>query len=168
MTTASPSGEDGITEDTIEDDANARAAYAAIAARAQSHNALQWQTPALALAAEAFLLQIALGPLSTALARLVASALNFMLSLLCIQLMAKHREMQIDDRKTLIKLEKRLGLPVYHSQPGLDRLPRWKQLGSTKLWIIGFLGLGLVALGIFFVTLGRLLWDLLEPCNSTF
>jgi hypothetical protein len=167
MTTASPSGEDAITEDAIEDVGNARAAYAAIAARAQSYNALQWQTPALALAAEAFLLQIALGPLSTALARLVASALNFMLSLLCIQLMAKHREMQIDDRITLTNLEKRLGLPTYHKKPHLGDLPRWKQLRSTNLWIVGFLVLALVALGIFCVTLGRLVWDLLEPCNST-
>ena len=160
MTTASASGEEGITEDTIENVANARAAYAAIAGRAQSYNDLQWQTPNLALVAEAFLLQIALGPQSTSVARLVASALNLMLSLLCIQKMAKHREMQINDRITLRKLEKRLGLPDYHCKPDLDDLPRWQRLRSTRLWIIGFWGLALVALCILVVTSGRFLWDL--------
>jgi hypothetical protein len=75
----------GITrEDAIEDDDTARAAYAVIAARAQGYNHLQWQTPSLALTAEAFVLQIALGHESTPPARLVASTLNLMLSLLCI------------------------------------------------------------------------------------
>jgi hypothetical protein len=166
MATASPSGQDGITAELIDDDHNARAAYSAIATRAQGYNDLQWQTPNLALVAEAFLLQLALGPQSTPLARVVASALNLMLSLLCIQKMTKHREMQIDDRTTLRRLEKRLGLPDYHRKPDLDRLPGWQRLSSTRLWIIGFWGLALVALCIFVVTSGKFLWDLLESCSS--
>lgn len=158
VTKASPSDDDKITTDKIKDVENARAAYSALTTRAQSYNALQWQTPALAVAAEAFLLQIALGPQSTPPARLVASALNFMLSLLCIHLLLKHRQMQVKDRETLIELEKLLGLPTYHSKPRLDDLPRWIQFGSTKLWSIGFAGLGLVAVGIFSVTLSRFPW----------
>jgi hypothetical protein len=160
MTAASPSGEDRITGDKIRGVENARAAYGAIADWAQSHNALQWQTPALALTAEAFLLQIALGPQSTPPAQLVASALNFMLSLLCIQLMWKHRAMQIDDRMELQKLEERLGLPRYHRKPDLDGLKRWQRLlrtSSTRVWSVGFAVLALVALGIFVVTLVRVL-----------
>ena len=165
MTTASPSD-----EDAIKNDHNLRAAYAAIAARAQSHRALRWQTPNLALVAEAFLLAIALGPQSTPMARLVASALNVMISLLCIQLMAKHREFQVRDRIALKELEGRLGLAEYHGKPDLDDLPLWKRLirlSSTKLWIFGFAVLALVAVIILVVTL-KAPGDLLEPCRSTF
>jgi hypothetical protein len=157
MTTASPSGGGGITpEDAIKDDDNARAAYAVIAARAQGHNHLQWQTPSLALAAEAFLLNIALGHDSTAPARLVASALNFALSLLCMHLMWKHRQAQIDDRQILMGLENRLGLHPYHEKPDVSDLPWWKQrllTSTTTIWIGGFGVLAAVALGIFAVTL---------------
>jgi len=128
MTTGSPTGEDSRTSEVpTRDQANARIAYTVIAARAQGHNSLQWQTPSLALAAEAFVLQIALGHESTAPARLVASALNLMLSLLCIQLMVKHRAAQIDDRKKLIELETQLGLDKYHEKPVVDGLPWWER-----------------------------------------
>jgi hypothetical protein len=172
VTTEQPPDEARITsEGQIKDPLDARAAYAAIAARAQGHNQLQWQTPSLALTAEAFLLQIALGHESTAPARLVASALNLVLSLLCIQLMAKHREMQIDDRQILIRLETRLGLPTYHEKPRVDDLSPWKRhlrTSSTTLWMIGFGILSAVALGILIFTVGRLLWDFLDLCDSTF
>jgi len=156
MATPSPSGAEGITpEDAIADDDNARAAYQAIAARALSHNDLQWQTPSLALAAEAFLLNIALGHDSTAPARVVASGLNLVLSVLCMFLMYKHRQAQIDDRQTLKRLEGRLGLPRYHDKPDFDDLGWFKRRlrsSSTNIWIGGFGVLAAVALGILVAT----------------
>jgi ADP-ribose pyrophosphatase YjhB (NUDIX family) len=133
-----------------------RTAYAAVSARALNHNTLVWQTPALALTAEAFLLTIALGPASSPPARLIAAGLNFMLSVLCLQLMAKHRAMAVIDREVMVNLEKALGLPVYHGRPTREQLPGIARWRSGVWWKFGFVVLGLVALGIFVVTLVQL------------
>jgi hypothetical protein len=88
--------------------------------------------------------------------------LNLILSLLCIQLTAKHRAMQIDDREKLKKLEDKLGLPRYYEKPEVEQHGYWQRqlrTSSVPLWMIGFGVLAVVALGIFATTLGRALWD---------
>lgn len=65
--------------------------YELLMLRQLEQNAMVWQTPALALTAEAFLLTIALGGESSRFARLLSSALSVVVAVLAMQLMAKHR-----------------------------------------------------------------------------
>ena len=149
-------GSDRLVKKLIEADdldsteilANRRTIYSALSARALNHNALVWQTPALALAAEAFLLTIALNPLATMLARMVAAGLNLMLSILCLQLMTKHRAMVVFDREAMVAIESSMGMNQYHGRLSPDALSWFARQRSGDWWRGGFLVLALVSVAI--------------------
>lgn len=136
---------------------NLRVAYASLSDEALNHNALVWQTPALALTAEAFLLTIAIGPESSPIARLIASFLNLTLSILCLQLMAKHREMTVGNREDLVALERRLGLVQFHEKPR-RKLPGLAAYRSGRWWMFGFVTLAVLAFGILVSSVAELIW----------
>jgi hypothetical protein len=133
---------------------NLRSAYGVLATRVANHNTLVWQTPALALTAEAFLLTVALNPVYSHSARLVAAGLNLMLSLLCLQLMSKHKEMVKADRNEMVLLEHRLGLASYHAKTDTSTFKLLAKPWSSTLWMSGFVVLAAVAAGIFASVLG--------------
>lgn len=133
---------------------NKRTVYESISNEALNHNSLVWQTPALALTAEAFLLTIALDSGSSVSARLISSGLNFMISILCAQLMSKHRAMVAANRDTLVDLESQLGITaVYHRPLSQRQFRGWAKLRSGWWWQLGFVVLAIVAAGIFVSTL---------------
>lgn len=84
--------------------------YDTIRGRRAGYDLLMWQTPALGMTAQAFLMTIALGPDTKQAARLVANLLAFVVALLSMQLMAKHRYHEGIDARLLVRLETDHGL----------------------------------------------------------
>lgn len=125
--------------------------YASISSQADTHNALMWQTPLLAMTAQAFLLTIGLGAGIAPVARLSAALLSLVVSILSIQLMLKHSAMQHRDSLELEKIERLRGMIVYHVKPEFsgshlkDRLIRRQ---SRNWWLVGMGAFGVVSLGV--------------------
>jgi ADP-ribose pyrophosphatase YjhB (NUDIX family) len=115
---------------------------------------LMWQTPGLALTAQAFLMTLALAPGSSNLARAFASGLNIMMAALCFQLMQKHRAMELSDRKALENIEGIEGMMLVHAS--LELKVWLKRFPSHKPWQVGFVVFGLVSTFIFVTTCARL------------
>lgn len=104
--------------------------YEMLTLRDVEKDALMWQAPSLALTAQAFLLTIALNPQSPAYAVLIASALGFVVAGLSMQLMARHRLLNVLDRAYLHYLESKTGLPHVSSRgyfwpDGEYQVPAW-------------------------------------------
>lgn len=85
--------------------------YEALTARVGHRDALLWQSPALAFAAQAFLLTIALGHDSMPVARMIAASLGMVVTYLSIQLMLKHRMYMTNDQIMMVSLEREMNLP---------------------------------------------------------
>lgn len=146
------------------------AVWQTMAARRSGYDLLMWQTPALGMTAQAFLLTLALGHDSTRWARLISALLSMMLSLMVMQLMAKHRRNEMLESLRLRELEDRFGMAksigflphdgpekrdVTYHQYVHQRLRRttpgpiafWK-MGSYALWMYGLWLFTLVAAAI--------------------
>ena len=93
------------------------ALYQVVAARRLGHDTLLWQVPVMSLTAQAFLLTIALGASSSVAARVVSSLLSLVSLLASMQLMARHRPMELMDARWLEACEKtRYGFAL-HTKP---------------------------------------------------
>lgn len=77
----------------------AEVAYQALLQRSLAEHSEMWQTPSLALAAEAFLLTIALDPQSVRWAAAPAAALATLVAAMSMQLMAVRRFNNNVDRR---------------------------------------------------------------------
>lgn len=134
--------------------------YEALTARVGHRDALLWQSPTLAMTAQAFLLTIALGHESRPIARLIAAFLGVAVAYMSVQLMLKHRMYMWNDQVTKVSLERMMKMPtsaadydkqLAHleqdtSQPPLREPKRKKWLTkfvSVHVWIwgLGFFGL---------------------------
>gem|GEM_PF-6030139 len=125
--------------------------YAAVSAQSDTHNTLLWQTPVLAMTAQAFLLTIGLGNGIAPLARFAAAGLSVVVSLLSIQLMLKHAAMQRRDSILLEEIERRRGMLVYHVKPLFERNSASSWLAAQEShvwWLVGMSAFGLVSLTI--------------------
>lgn len=152
------------------------AAWAVLEQRRSAYDSMVWQTPALGLTAQAFLLTLALGPGTSAVGRCLASLLSIVLSIMVIQLMAKHRRGEVTEALHLERLEAELGLEqllgiaphapldarIAALNRALPRVPRtawpsafWGQ-SSVRLWILGqWVIAGVAALVVALVLLGH-------------
>lgn len=123
------------------------AVWQMVAARRQSYDAMMWQTPALGMTAQAFLLSLALGSDTSDLARIVAATLSVLISFMVVQLLAKHRLNEFLDTLTLEDLESRLNFPQttgFHPHARgrypdenivlADRAGRGTLLGPRRFW----------------------------------
>ncbi|MGP3924768.1 hypothetical protein [Streptomyces sp. 8N616] len=126
--------------------------YQAVAARRMQWDALLWQVPALSLTAQAFLFTIALGPESSRYARVIASALAIVMSVLSLHLMARHRQAEITDAHWLADYERRrFGDPVHgpmwaqrrNQTPTARWLTRYR---GFSVWMTGLSAFGIAAL----------------------
>ena len=79
--------------------------YQVVAARRLQWDNLVWQVPALCLTAQAFLFTIAIGGTTSRLARIIASVLALLITVLCTTLMARHRQSEIHDANWLARFE---------------------------------------------------------------
>jgi hypothetical protein len=97
-------------------------AYQMIMQRGVQTNGLLWQTPSLALTAQAFLLTISLGDDTYRPVRIVVSVLGLVIGVMSMQLMAKHHYFYELDQAELRRIETRLQLPpiAHRSQQMTD------------------------------------------------
>lgn len=152
--------------------------YEMLTMRDVEKDALLWQAPSLALTAQAFLLTIALNADSSELSVLLSAGLGMVVAGISMQLMAKHRMVNLQDRAFLHYLEGRLGLPeiswhnYFYAEDGHYRVPdwfidweaeteRWKRhsaperttwltrASSYTIWIWALAGFGAVNLFLF-------------------
>jgi hypothetical protein len=86
-------------------------AYQMIMQRGLQTNGLLWQTPSLALTAQAFLLTLSLGEDTIRPIRIVVSVLGLVIGVMSMQLMAKHHYFYELDQAELRRIETRLQLP---------------------------------------------------------
>lgn len=128
---------------------------------------MAWQVPIISLTAQAFLFTIALGPDSSPIARYFASGLSILVTILCMLLMARHRQADIADAEWLADLEaSRKGEPelLAHGHPWRRRRDATDILAGTPLnlvkrwtvfvvWEVGLLIFGLAALAIIVLTI---------------
>jgi len=146
----------GIVEPPPASDLTA-AIYESISARQINQDAMLWQTPALGLTAQAFLFTIALSGGNSQAARLMAASLALLVSLLTMQLMARHRQLAGIDANVLEEFEAGQALTQARGAAPHQRLvptSRWwiLRLRSTTLWIYGLGLFGLAAATVIVLT----------------
>jgi len=95
--------------------------YQAVAARRMQWDALLWQVPSLSLAAQAFLLTIALGPDASRTSRLLASGLGVVAALLSLHLLIRHRQAEVADAHWLAAYEQQHFGTTAHGPEWRDR-----------------------------------------------
>lgn len=140
--------------------------YEMLLQRELEQDAMLWQTPTIALTAQAFLLTIALNPSSPPFATYLAATLGLVVALLSMQLMAKHRFLNLMDRAHLHALEdqlkiKHLSNRQYFYTDGEYRIPDWlvghksppsehglAKFRSYRVWIFGMLVFAAVNLAV--------------------
>lgn len=137
--------------------------YAAISTRRTAFDTLLWQTPALGLAAQAFLFTIALSPDSSRLARFISAALSLVSSLVAMQTMSKHRYNERTDAMILEKIERVLGVSIHGRQPHARPKDRGEAVGNLEtganrfrtfdLWLISLGAFAVASVGVIVVTL---------------
>ncbi|WP_377641826.1 hypothetical protein [Oryzobacter terrae] len=146
-----------------------------ISDRRASLDAMMWQTPALGMAAQAFLFTLALGADVADASRVTAAFLSLVLSALVVQLMAKHRRHELLDALLLQRMEQELGFKTGvgttpHDRPAARHADDWEtasarlaralpgpsrfwQASSFELWMVGQALFAVAALAVALVTL---------------
>jgi hypothetical protein len=107
-------------------------AFQMIMQRGLQTNALLWQTPSLALTAQAFLLTLSLGGGTIRPIRIVVSVLGLVIGIMSMQLMAKHHYFYELDQAELRRIESRLKMP-----PVSDRKTQIKD-HKAEVWALPF------------------------------
>lgn len=158
--------------------------YEMLLQRELEQDAMLWQTPTIALTAQAFLLAVALNPTSSPLATFLSAGLGLVVALMSMQLMAKHRFLNLLDRAHVHALEARLGMEhlsnrQYYYTDGSYRVPEWlvkhksppaehglAKFRSHRVWIVGMAIFVVVNFGISAVQIwAPWLHDALTPCH---
>lgn len=123
-------------------------AYEMLAVRRNQQDSMLWQTPALALTAQAFLLTIALGGNAiSVIARALAAGLGLVVACMSMQLMAKHRHLTELDNAWLAAMEQEIGIaPIAARSIGADVGPRRSLARRARSYIVWEAGLALFAL----------------------
>lgn len=134
-----------------------------LASKRAALDAMMWQTPALGMTAQAFLFNLALSPGSSRWARLIVAFLSLSLSLMVMQLMAKHRRHEMLDSLLLDRFEATSGIPELlgvtpHGSPALrpeedqmlvNRRLRRSTPGPRKFWKMSSYELWMLGLALF-------------------
>lgn len=137
--------------------------YAAVAARRNHFDAMAWQVPIISFTAQAFLFTIALGAETTQFARTIAGSLSVLITVLCVLLLARHRQADIADAEWLEEQEEALPKSLrVHGDPWRRRrdavLPARglasgvPLLNAYKTWLLGMILIGLAGILVISVT----------------
>ena len=117
------------------------AIWQAVSQRRIAYDTMMWQTPALGMTAQAFLLTLALANDTSGAARIASASLSVLISILVVQLLAKHRKFEMLDTLTLEDIEIRLNLTTVagHFPHSQQRNPKLQVTlaqasGRTALW----------------------------------
>lgn len=134
-------------------------AYETVAARRVQFDAAVWSVPALSIAAQSFILGIAVDQQVPPWLRIAVASLGLLTGVASAFLMTRHRVAELADAKWLADFEERRGMPLVHGQAWLRsqteplwRMPGWHRyvyrIRVYHLWQ-GLLGLfALVMLAI--------------------
>jgi hypothetical protein len=117
--------------------------YELIAARRSHYDYLLWQTPVISLTGQAFLFQIAWGT-GDRFGKIIASILAFLAAFASMQLLGKHRYMEVFYAKMLTSIEvatQRQG--INDKPPTAPGVTGWS---SVTVWHLVFLVFGIAAL----------------------
>jgi hypothetical protein len=109
-----------------------QAVYQAVVARRMQLDSLLWQVPVLSLTAQAFLFTIALGTDTSKLSRILAAFLSMVVALLCVSLMARHRQAEFSDAQWLEDYES-----DYPEQFRVHGKPFVKRRDNVKVRLLG-------------------------------
>jgi hypothetical protein len=140
--------------------------YKIVSARRQGLNVMMWQTPALAVAAQGFLLATSLRDDTSHSVALMLSVFSTFVGIASAQLMAKHRHHEVADSLLLEEFElahSAEGFAVIHGRPhsNVRKAASWfMKLPSFRLWmgmLIGFCCLDVVSAGI---AVAKIAWAL--------
>lgn len=82
------------------------AVWQVLAQRRSGYDNMMWQTPALGMTAQAFLLTLALAPDTSVTSRVISSGLGALISVMVLQLLGKHRQNEVLDSRLLERLER--------------------------------------------------------------
>lgn len=129
-------------------------AYERLLTRSVQTNSMQWQAPSLALAAQAFLLNVALRPNADPASTSIVCFVGVVITLMAAQLMARHRyyfHLDQQDMKDLEKVLQILEISDRDSQAvrhATQRPALPGDLQSFRVWQIGFFTIAVVDLGI--------------------
>jgi hypothetical protein len=125
-------------------------AYQMIMQRGLQTNGLLWQTPSLALTAQAFLLTLSLGDATMRPIRIVVSVLGLVIGVMSMQLMAKHHYFYELDQAELRRIEDRLHLPP------ITHRDQQKEDHAAEVWALPFVRISSYVVwqsGIFMISL---------------
>jgi hypothetical protein len=165
----------------VDDNAREIFTYEVLLQRELEQDAMLWQTPTIALTAQAFLLTIALNADSGAFATYLSASLGILVATMSMQLMGKHRVLSEMDRSHLHYLEDRLGIEhlsnrSYFYIRGKYSVPDWlashrppptpsflAKQKSFKVWMRGMVVFVLVNAAI--IAVQALAPDLLRPAG---
>ena len=120
--------------------------YQILSDRRISQNELLWQTPTISFTAQAFLFTIAFGSGIRIEARFVSAFLIIIASVMSIQLMSKHRYLEMKDSKLLEDIEGKLDINKIHKKCCNDDASMLAKIKSYELWRMGMILFLLVAL----------------------
>lgn len=119
------------------------AQYEMIAENRRRQDDLIWQTPVLSLTGQAFLFVIAFGDGAKS-GKLIASTLIVITSVASIQLLAKHRALELHYSKLLEAIEIEKGIPPIHQHLKVGTgFVRWS---SYLLWSATLAAFGIAAI----------------------
>lgn len=124
--------------------------YKLVHARRLQQDNMVWQTPTLAAAVTAFLLSISFNPQIDRAAAMAVGVFSAFVALAAIQLMAKHRQLEIEDAHRMHAYEKaNEGFEeLHHKTARVDTKPRhwFVDAPSSWIWIAILVGLAMISL----------------------
>lgn len=136
-------------------------AYQALRERRLAYDSMMWQSPALGIAAQSFLLSMAFDGSKGVFPNLVCSLLSTGLGLSSIQLMMKHRHHERLTTQQLHKLEVDHGLIQVHERPCRatedDHFHWLTNFSSFRVWMGGLFATTAAGSIAAILAIGRLL-----------
>lgn len=116
-----------------------------------------WQVPTLSLTAQAFLFTIALAPDSSRTARVVASGLSIIMTVLSMHLMARHRQAEHTDAHWIADYEREHFGRSWHGKDWAVKrnalpVPFFAKLKGYPVWMAGLGLFGLAAVAVLLLT----------------
>lgn len=128
--------------------------YLMVCQRRQGFDAFVWQTPPLAIAAQAFLLAASFSKEVPAFVAFTLAVFSGFLGLASAQLLIKHRQCELEDSvrlRTFEEANKHKGYAILHGlREPVEGVPRsWVvRLSAFRIWkftLLGFVGLAVFA-----------------------
>ena len=125
--------------------------YQLICARRQSYDSFLWQTPGLAMAAQAFLIAASIDEKTTQLDAVILAIFSLFVGLASLQLLMKHRHCEVEDSELLAEYE------LDHAEEGISHLhgkrePRFARknfvtkFSAYEVWRVVLIGFCILAI----------------------